>query len=134
MSGLAALGFFLILQRSLGVSKIGRNQKCVISGIPADSVVKNLPANARDTGSIKKDPTRRAALSPRTTTIAPVEPGTTTPDARASQSLSLQQEGEGLSWRESCSPTAWTVPEMRARWPSKPDGGATAFSHHAGEQ
>ena len=60
-SGPAALGCFLILQRSLGLSKIGRSQKCVISGIPADSVVKNLPANARDTGSIQKDPTRRGA-------------------------------------------------------------------------
>lgn len=42
-SGPAALGFFLILQRSLGLSKIGRSQKCDISGSPADSVVKNLP-------------------------------------------------------------------------------------------
>ena len=63
-SGPAALGCFLILQRSLGLSKIGRSQKCVISGIPADSVVKNLPANTRDTGSIQKDATRcRAAKS-----------------------------------------------------------------------
>ena len=60
-SGPAALGCFLTFQRSLGLSKIGRNQKCVILGIPADSVVKNLPANARDTGSIQKDPTRRGA-------------------------------------------------------------------------
>ena len=60
-SGPAALGCFLILQRSLGLSKIGRSQKCVISGSPADSVVKNLPANARDTGLIQKDPTRRGA-------------------------------------------------------------------------
>ena len=56
-SGPAALGCFLILQRSLGLSNIGRNQKCVISGIPADSVVKNLPANARDIGLIEKNPT-----------------------------------------------------------------------------
>ena len=60
-SGPAALGRFLILQRSLGLSKIGRSQKCDISGIPADSVVKNLPTNARATGSIQKDPTRRGA-------------------------------------------------------------------------
>ena len=60
-NGPAALGCFLILQRSLGLSNIGRSQKCVISGSPADSVVKNLPANARDTGLIQKDPTRRGA-------------------------------------------------------------------------
>ena len=82
----------------------------------------------------RKIPHTVEQLSPRTTTIAPVEPGATTPDARASQSLSLQQERGGLSWSESCSPTAQTVPEMRARWPCKPDGGATAFSHRAGEQ
>ena len=73
-------------------------------------------------------------LSLCTTAIAPVEPGATTPDARASQSLSLQKEPWGLSWSESCSPTARTAPEMRGRWLCKPDGGATVFSHHAGEQ
>ena len=57
----AALGGFLILQGSLGLSNIGRSQKCVISGSPADSVVKNLPVNARATGSIQKDPARRGA-------------------------------------------------------------------------
>ena len=88
----AALGCFLILQWSLGLSKTGRSEKCVISGIPADSGLKNLPANARDTGSIQKDPTCRGAAKSVHTTIAPVEPGATTPDARASQSLSLQQE------------------------------------------
>ena len=130
----AALGGFLILQRSLGLSNIGRSQKCVISGSPADSVVKNLPANARATGSIQKDPARRGAAKCTRQTIAPAEPGATAPDARASQSLSLQQEGGGLSWSESCSPTARTVPEVRPRWPRKPGGGATASSLRAGEQ
>ena len=93
----AALGGFLILQRSLGLSNIGRSQKCVISGSPADSVVKNLPANARDTGLTQKDPARRGAAKCTRQTIAPAEPGATAPDARASQSLSLQQEGGGVS-------------------------------------
>ena len=130
----AALGGFLSLQRSLGLSNIGRSQKCVISGSPADSVVKNLPANARDTGLTQKDPARRGAAKCTRQTIAPAEPGATAPDARASQSLSLQQEGGGVSWSESCSPTARTVPEVRPRWPRKPGGGATASSLRAGEQ
>ena len=130
----AALGGFLSLQRSLGLSNIGRSQKCVISGSPADSVVKNLPANARDTGLTQKDPARRGAAKCTRQTIAPAEPGATAPDAHASQSLSLQQEGGGVSWSESCSPTARTVPEVRPRWPRKPGGGATASSLRAGEQ
>ena len=93
----AALGGFLILQGSLGLSNIGTSQKCVISGSSADSVVKNLPANARDTGLIQKDPARHGAAKCTHQTIAPAEPGATAPDARASQSLSRNKRaGEFL--------------------------------------